>query len=63
MKKMNNKLKEIDWKNHIYHIFDDTINIKNLKPNKIKMKRKFIQKYTILNILRPKTLALQQLIV
>ena len=41
MKKMNNKLKEIDWKNHIYHIFDDTINIKNLKPNKIKMKRKF----------------------
>ena len=63
MKKMNNKLKEIDWKNRIYHIFDDMINIKNLKPNKIKMKRKFIQKYTILNILRSKTLALQQLIV
>ena len=34
---MNNKLEDIDIKNHTYSFFDDIINIKNLDLNKIKI--------------------------
>ena len=37
---MSNKLKEIDVKNRTYYFLDDMNNIKNLDPNKIKMKNK-----------------------
>ena len=32
---MSNKFKDIDIKNHTYHILDDVINIKIFDPNDI----------------------------
>ena len=37
---MSNKFKEIDVKNRTYYFFDDTINIKNLDSNKIKIDKR-----------------------
>ena len=37
---MSNKSKAIDIKNRIYYFLEDTINIKNLNPNKIKINEK-----------------------
>ena len=34
---MSNKLKEIDLKNCTYNFFDNSINIKTLEPNKMKI--------------------------
>ena len=37
---MNNKIKDIDIKNHTYYFFDNIISIKNFDPNKIKIDKK-----------------------
>ena len=34
---MSNKIKDIDIKSHTYSFLDDTNNIKNFVPNKIKI--------------------------
>ena len=37
---MNNKVKDLDIKNHAYYFFDDIISIKNFDPNNIKTDEK-----------------------
>ena len=34
---MSNKIKDIDIKKHTYYFFNDTINIKNVDPNNVKI--------------------------
>ena len=38
--KMSNKFEEMVIKKHAYYVFDDTINMKNVYPNKIKIYKK-----------------------
>ena len=38
--KMSNKFEEMVIKKHAYYFFDDTINMKNVYPNKIKIYKK-----------------------
>ena len=44
---MNNKVKDIDIKNHTCYFFDDIINIKNIDPNNIKIDEKSYRKILI----------------
>ena len=37
---MNNKVKDLDIKNHAYYLFDDIISIKNFDPNNVKTDEK-----------------------
>ena len=37
---MSNKFKDVDIKNHTYYFFDDSNDIKNFNPNKIKIDKK-----------------------
>ena len=39
------KIKEINIKNRTYYFFDDMINIKDFRPNLLKIDKKSIQKH------------------
>ena len=44
---MSNKIKDIDIKNRTYTFLDDTINIKNFDPSKIKIDEKLYRNILI----------------
>ena len=44
---MNNKLKDIDIKNHTYYFFDNIFNVKNFDPNKTKIFEKLCKNILI----------------
>ena len=48
---MSNKFKDISIKNHTYYFFNDSIDIKSVDPNKIKIDENTkIFSFTILNM-------------
>ena len=49
---MGNKFKEINMRNRIYHFFDNTINLINFDPNKIKIDEKSYKKYSKILLLQ-----------
>ena len=44
---MNNKIKDIDIKNHTYYFFDDIINIKFFDPDKVTIDEKLYKSILI----------------